>query len=411
MIFIYRIFINIILIFSPFIILFRIFKKKENLKSFLEKYCFFSKKKIIGNLIWIHVASVGELMSVIPLINKLENNKKIRQILITSTTVSSSKIFDKFKFKKTIHQFFPIDNNYLSMKFLKYWQPKLAIFVESEIWPNMLKNINKRSINHILLNARITKKTFKKWKKIDSFAKELFQSFNGVYPQNNETYNFLRKFKCKKIRKLGNLKYTNTLTRVADGIDKNLYKKKIIWCASSTHGDEEVISGYAHIKIKKNITNLLTIIIPRHINRCDEIINSLKNLNLKIHLHSSKSKIPHDVDIYLVDTYGETKSFFKISKVVFLGGSIVEHGGQNPLEAARFGCKILHGKHISNFSEIYSILSKNNQSTKIRSQKHLINVLKKNLNQKNNSGVFINKLNKTGNDILKKTRNEILKFI
>ena len=411
MIFIYRIFINIILIFSPFIILFRIFKKKENLKSFLEKYCFFSKKKIIGNLIWIHVASVGELMSIIPLINKLENNKKIRQILITSTTVSSSKIFDKFKFKKTIHQFFPIDNNYLSMKFLKYWQPKLAIFVESEIWPNMLKNINKRSINHILLNARITKKTFKKWKKIDSFAKELFQSFNGVYPQNNETYNFLRKFKCKKIRKLGNLKYTNTLTRVADGIDKNLYKKKIIWCASSTHGDEEVISSYAHIKIKKKITNLLTIIIPRHINRCDEIINSLKDLNLKIHLHSSKSKIPHDVDIYLVDTYGETKSFFKISKVVFLGGSIVEHGGQNPLEAARFGCKILHGKHISNFSEIYSILSKNNQSTKIRSQKHLINVLKKNLNQKNNSGVFINKLNKTGNDILKKTRNEILKFI
>ena len=411
MIFIYRIFINIILIFSPFIILFRIFKKKENLKSFLEKYCFFSKKKIIGNLIWIHVASVGELMSVIPLINKLENNKKIRQILITSTTVSSSKIFDKFKFKKTIHQFFPIDNNYLSMKFLKYWQPKLAIFVESEIWPNMLKNINKRSINHILLNARITKKTFKKWKKIDSFAKELFQSFNGVYPQNNETYNFLRKFKCKKIRKLGNLKYTNTLTRVADGIDKNLYKKKIIWCASSTHGDEEVISSYAHIKIKKKITNLLTIIIPRHINRCDEIINSLKDLNLKIHLHSSKSKIPHDVDIYLVDTYGETKSFFKISKVVFLGGSIVEHGGQNPLEAARFGCKILHGKHISNFSEIYSILSKNNQSTKIRSQKHLINVLTKNLSQKNNSGVFINKLNRTGNEILKQTRDEILKFI
>ena len=411
MIFIYRIFINIILIFSPFIILFRIFKKKENLKSFLEKYCFFSKKKIIGNLIWIHVASVGELMSIIPLINKLENNKKIRQILITSTTVSSSKIFDKFKFKKTIHQFFPIDNNYLSMKFLKYWQPKLAIFVESEIWPNMLKNINKRSINHILLNARITKKTFKKWKKIDSFAKELFQSFNGVYPQNNETYNFLRKFKCKKIRKLGNLKYTNTLTRVADGIDKNLYKKKIIWCASSTHGDEEVISSYAHIKIKKKITNLLTIIIPRHINRCDEIINSLKDLNLKIHLHSSKSKIPHDVDIYLVDTYGETKSFFKISKVVFLGGSIVEHGGQNPLEAARFGCKILHGKHISNFSEIYSILSKNNQSTKIRSQKHLINVLTKNLSQKNNSGVFINKLNRTGNEILKQTRDEILKFI
>ena len=165
------------------------------------------------------------------------------------------------------------------------------------------------------------------------------------------------------------------------------------------------------LKLKKKIKNLLTIIIPRHINRCDEIIKSLKNLNLKIHLHSSKSKVPDDVDIYLVDAYGETKKFFKISKVVFLGGSIVKHGGQNPLEAARFGCKVLHGKYVGNFLEIYSILSKNNQSTVVNSQKKLINALIKNLNQKNNSDIIIKKLNRTGNDILKKTRIEILKFI
>ena len=134
-------------------------------------------------------------------------------------------------------------------------------------------------------------------------------------------------------------------------------------------------------------------------------------LNLKIHLHRSKSKVPDDVDIYLVDAYGETKKFFKISKVVFLGGSIVKHGGQNPLEAARFGCKVLHGKYVGNFLEIYSILSKNNQSTVVNSQKKLINALIKNLNQKNNSDIFIKKLNRTGNDILKKTRIEILKFI
>ena len=405
MIFIYRVFINIIFLFSPFIILFRIIKKKESSKRFLEKYCFFSKKKISGNLIWIHVASVGELMSIVPLINKLENSKKIKQILVTTTTVSSSKIFKKLKFKKTIHQFFPIDNNYLSLKFLNYWKPKLAIFVESEIWPNMLTNLKKNSIDHILLNARITNKTFKKWRKINFFAKELFQSFNAVYPQNNETDKFLKKFECKKIKRLGNL------TKIVDGIDKNIYKKKIIWCASSTHKSEEVISGHAHIKIKKKIKNLLTIIIPRHINRCDEIIKSLKNLNLKIHLHSSKSKVPDDVDIYLVDAYGETKKFFKISKVVFLGGSIVKHGGQNPLEAARFGCKVLHGKYVGNFLEIYSILSKNNQSTVVNSQKKLINALIKNLNRKNNSDIFIKKLNRTGNDILKKTRIEILKFI
>ena len=267
----------------------------------------------------------------------------------------------------------------------------------------MLINLNKKSINHILLNARITKKTFKKWKKNNFFAKELFQSFDAVYPQNNETNNFFKKFNCRKIIKLGNLKYTNTLSKIADGIDKNIYEKKIIWCASSTHGNEEVISGYAHIKIKKRIKNLLTIIIPRHINRCEEVINSLKNLNLKIHLHSSKSKIPKDIDIYLVDTYGETKSFFKISKVVFVGGSIIEHGGQNPLEAARFGCKILHGKHINNFWKFILFYRKIiNLLDKI--QKHLTNVLTKYLSQKNNSDEFIKKLNRTGSDILKKTK-------
>ena len=137
----------------------------------------------------------------------------------------------------------------------------------------------------------------------------------------------------------------------------------------------------------------------------------MKNLNLKIHLHSSKSKVPDDVDIYLVDAYGETKNFSKISKVVFLGGSIVKHGGQNPLEAARFGCKVLHGKYVGNFLEIYSILSKNNQSTVVNSQKKLINALIKNLNQKIIQIYLSKKLNRTGNDILKKTRIEILKFI
>ena len=180
MIFLYRFLINLLLIFSPFIILIRILKKKESPKRFLEKFCFFSEKKINGNLIWIHVASVGELMSVVPLIFKLEKNKSISQILITSTTLSSSYIFKSFKFKKSIHQFFPIDSNYFSKKFLNYWKPNLAIFIESEIWPNILINLKKQSIKHILLNARITNKTFKKWNRINFFSKGLFQSFNAV---------------------------------------------------------------------------------------------------------------------------------------------------------------------------------------------------------------------------------------
>ena len=350
-------------------------------------------------------------MSTIPLIHKLEREKKIHQILVTSTTVSSANIFSKLKFKKTIHQYFPIDTNYLTQKFLNYWKPKLVIFIESEIWPNMLINLKKKSINHILLNARITNKTFKKWDKINFFSKELFKSFSAVYPQNLETKKYLKILGCNKIKTLGNLKFTTFHENIDDAIDKEISKKKIMWCASSTHNPEEIIAAKAHINLKKDIKKLLTIIIPRHIHRKNKIFDELRKLNLNIHLHSSKKKISNETDIYLVDTYGETKKFFKLSSVVFLGGSIINHGGQNPLEAARFGSKILHGKYIKNFLEIYSLLKKNNQSKQINSQNDLNLTLKKILIQKNKSDIFIKKLNKTGNVILKNTVAEIIRII
>ena len=138
MLFIYRVVINLIVLISPIIIFIRLFKKKEDPKRYKEKFCFFSKKRSKGKLVWFHGASVGEIISIIPLIEKFEKNNKISQILITSNTLSSSKILGNLKFKKTIHQFFPVDTNYHSKKFLNYWKPTVAIFVDSEIWPNML---------------------------------------------------------------------------------------------------------------------------------------------------------------------------------------------------------------------------------------------------------------------------------
>ena len=143
MFFIYRILTNLILIISPIIIFIRLLKKKEHPTRFKEKFSFFTKKKMTGKLIWFHGASVGEILSIIPLIEKLEKNKKIKKILITSNTLSSSKIISNLKLKKTIHQFFPIDTNYHTQKFLNYWEPSLAFFIDSEIWPNMITNIKK----------------------------------------------------------------------------------------------------------------------------------------------------------------------------------------------------------------------------------------------------------------------------
>ena len=405
----YRLLINLVYIFSPLIIIFRLFKKKEDPKRFKEKFCFFSKKKLNGKLIWFHGASVGELQSIIPLLEKLDRNKKIKQILVTSNTLSSSKILDKYKFKKVVHQFFPIDTNYLSQKFLNYWNPSTAFFIDSELWPNMINNLNNKRIPLVLLNARISKKTFQKWNIISSFAKKLFEKINFCFPANKESANYLRKLGSKKIKFIGNLKYSQS---EKEKLSMNKKVKKFIkskksWCASSTHFSEEKFCGVAHLELKKKYKNLLTIIIPRHINRAEDIKIELEKLNLKVHLHEPIKKIDKNVDIYLVNTYGQTKSFFNECKNIFLGGSLIKHGGQNPLEAARYGCNILHGPNVSNFKEIYEYLNKIKISTKIYDKKTMLQNLNKIFVKSKSSNIIQKNLKVIGKKILDTTCKEV----
>jgi len=188
---------------------------------------FFSKKRLSGKILWFHGSSVGEILSVIPLIERLEKNKNIKKILITSNTLSSSKVLSKFKLKKTIHQFFPIDSNLLTKKFLKYWKPSIAIFIESEIWPNMLKNINKQSIPLILLNARITKKSYNRWKMIPSMSKVLFKNFDICLPQNYETNKYLKSLGAKKIKFIGDKKFKDRRLRQVIASEESKFWKFI----------------------------------------------------------------------------------------------------------------------------------------------------------------------------------------
>ena len=302
MFFAYRVITNLILVLSPIIILVRLLKKKEHPIRFKEKFGFYSKNRLKGKLIWFHGASVGEVLSVIPLIEKLEKNKQIRQILITSNTLSSSKIISQLKLKKTTHQFFPIDTNYNTNKFLSYWDPSIAIFIDSEIWPNMITNIKKKSISLMLINARITKKSFKKWLFFSSSAKKLFQNFDKCLSSSLESNNYLKLLGAKNISYIGNLKFSQSkkATNELSGNIKKFFLTRKIWCASSTHEHEEKICANIHKKLKPKYKNLLTIIIPRHIHRTKKIINEIKRLNLKIHLHDSKKKINKETDIYLV---------------------------------------------------------------------------------------------------------------
>ena len=374
----YRILINLILLLSPIIVLIRLLQKKEDPLRFKEKLGFFSKKKLKGKLIWFHGASVGEILSVIPLIHQYEKRRSITKILITSNTLSSSKVLEKYKFKKTIHQFFPIDHFFLINKFLKYWQPHIAIFIDSEIWPGMTTALENKKIPLILINARITKRSFKKWLKFRTFSESIFNKITAAYPQNKETKKILRELKVNKIKELGNLKLIENIHDKQDNINRKLniqFKRYKNWVAASTHADEELFCAKSHIELKKKNKNLITIIIPRHIHRVQEIISKIKNLNLKVVTHSSKVKILRDVDIYIVDTFGDSKKFFKISNTVLIGGTLVPKGGQNPLEAARYGAKILHGPYIDNFRDIFKLLITLKISKKITSTKQLISAI------------------------------------
>ena len=405
MYFLYQIITLVILILSPFIIIYRILKNKEDKNRFKEKFSFPSKKRRTGKLVWFHGASVGEILSVIPLVKHYEKDKNINQILITSSTLSSSKVIKRFKFKKTNHQFYPLDNYFLINKFLKFWRPDIAIFIESEIWPCMYKNIKNKRIPLILLNARLTKKTFDRWMKLKNFGRSVFKNITIAYPQNLETKIYLNELKPNKIGNLGNLKFAENFEENLDKIKINLKKeltKRKIWVASSTHKSEELFCAKTHILLKKKVKNLITIIIPRHIHRSTDIIFEIENLGLKVSNHSSKPRSLKNTDIYVVDTFGETNKFHKIGCSVFLGGSIIQRGGQNPLEAARFGANILHGPNIDNFKDVYKLLKSLKISKKIQSPKQLASSITFRKNK-----IIGNKIKIIGQKILKKTIKEL----
>ena len=407
--FIYQFFITLILLLSPIILIFRILKSKEDKFRVREKFCFPSKIRNKGKLIWFHGSSVGEIISAIPIIKKYEKNRNIKNILITSSTLSSSKILKNMNFKKTIHQFYPIDHFFFSNKFLNYWQPSAAIFLESEIWPSMFRSIKKNKIPLILLNARITQKTFNRWYKIKSFSNTIFDLIDIAYPQNLETKIFLKKLDVRNIKSIGNLKFIENDEYKYSKVDKNLFsqfKNYKTFIAASTHDGEELFAAKVHKILKKKRKSLITIIIPRHINRVNQIINEIKSLDLNVVIHSSKNKKLKDIDIYIVDTFGESKKFYKISTSVFLGGSIVNKGGQNPLEPARFGAKILHGPNVDNFKEVYKYLDNLKISKKVKTPLECSKLIVFKKNMKN-----VRKMKYLGEKILKKTLNELDKTI
>jgi 3-deoxy-D-manno-octulosonic-acid transferase len=417
----YRFFTYLFYPFAPIYLYFRKIRKKEDSISYREKLSKIEISREEGFLIWFHVASVGEAMSILPLIESCMEEKKINQILLTSITLSSGKILKK-RFNqnaKVIHQFLPLDISVWTSKFLEHWKPNLSIFIDSEIWPNLISQISEKKIPLLLINARITKKSFKRWKLIISFAKKIFEKFDLCIVSNKESENFLKILGAKNIKNYGNLKFSNIKNDLNKKLDSDFFNKiknRKIWCAASTHPTEEILCARSHLKIKESYNNILTIIIPRHIDRIEKIRKELSNLNLKIVLYSKLDQIDINTDILLIDTYGEASIFYNISKYVFVGKSTIKSlimdSGQNPIEPARLGCKIFHGPNVSNFVEIYEYLRTLGVTKQVNNSNELsISLIEEFEENKGEKSNIKEEIDNYGQNILNNVIEELKKYI
>ena len=387
---------------------FRILKKKECPLRYKEKLGISLKTRNNGYLIWFHCSSIGELKSIFPII---DHYLKKSQILVTTSTLGSNEVFQKkyYNTNNIIHQYAPIDSPQIIKKFFKKWNPNIIFFTESEIWPNQIFYAKNNNIPIILLNARISNKSFIKWKLIKNSMNKILNCFDLILCQSNESSDYFNYFGNNNIKILGNLKFV--VSEDFENKEENLnLKKRLVFIALSTHPTEEEVCIKIHSSLKSQYPNLLTIIIPRHINRIPEIQKIIINNKLNFLIAESLDNFKNNTDILIINSYGNTKKILKSSKYVFIGGSLVDHGGQNPIEVAYNNSLIFHGPHIHNFTEIYNFLNKENIAFKINSGAELINQLKEKINDYQNKNIK-EKIIGMGDEILSSTIKELDQYI
>lgn len=349
--------------FLPLLVCLREKQGKEDTARTKERFGDAGLARPLGKLLWIHAASMGETASVVPLIKRIHAEFPSLSILLTTVTLTSARFAGQALEGVAIHQFAPFDTPRAVEKFLAHWQPNMACWVESELWPNLIAATRKRNIPMTLLNARMSDRSFQRWIHARGFISELLASFDSVYAQSPEDAKRLTELGGKNVTMAGNLKFS------APPLDFDADKLvtleaeiagRPVWLAASTHAGEEKIAGNIHRQLKKKNTTLLSIIVPRHNVRGEEIRRELETDGLRVAQRSKGETVQPETDIYLADTMGEMGLFYRLSRIVFIGGSLVPHGGQNPLEPARLGCAILYGSHMHNFKEFCRLLEASN---------------------------------------------------
>jgi 3-deoxy-D-manno-octulosonic-acid transferase len=310
-----------------------------------------------GRLVWVHGASVGELASVLPLIDRIA--RRGIGVLVTTGTVTSGGLAEQRLPRGVIHQFVPLDVPRFVHRFIAHWRPDLALFVESDLWPNMIIEASERRVPMILVNGRLSQGSYQRWTYLRGSIVNLLHRFDLCLAGTQGDAERLSALGAPRVVTTGNLK----LDVPAPGADRGKLAAlqeaiagRPLIAATSTHPGEESAVIAAHQRLRADFPGLLTVIAPRHPERGAAVAELAAAAGLKVDLRSRGALPDGATEIYVADTIGELGLLYRLAPVVFIGGSLVRHGGQNPIEAAKLGAAILHGPHVWNFAEIYAAL-------------------------------------------------------
>ncbi|MBT7954554.1 MAG: 3-deoxy-D-manno-octulosonic acid transferase [Rhodospirillaceae bacterium] len=351
---------------------------KEDPARFGERLGSTEKPRPEGPLYWLHAASVGESLSLLPLIDKLLADRPNCHLLMTTGTVTSAKLMQERLPERAFHQYIPVDRPSYVRRFLDHWRPDISLWAESDFWPNMITEAQSRNIPMVLVNGRISANSFAGWQRARSLIRALLQGFTLCLGQSQEDVDRLVLLGSRHTKNLGNLKFAVPALPVDDqefASLKTLIGERPCWLAASTHPGEEEIIAEVHKQLKNTHSDLLTVIVPRHPTRGEDIAEALQRLDVRLALRSTNSPLTADTDIYIADTMGELGLFFRLTDIVFMGKSLVPLGGQNPLEALRLECAVIHGPHMANFQWMSEQMLSDGCSLQVNNAEELSNAV------------------------------------
>ncbi len=308
-----------------------------------------------GPLVWVHAASVGESLSVLPLIERIGSALPAAHVLVSTATVTSARLMEERLSAAALHQYAPADTPVAVRRFLDHWRPDLALWVESELWPNMIAGTAARRVPMVLVNGRVSKTSAARWNRFPRTARRLLDAFSLCLAQDESQAARLTALGAPNVKCVGNLKWAAPPLPASEADLAALEKAcsgRPMWLAASTHPREEEIAAATHERLGAACPGLLTVIVPRHPERGPEIARMLRARGLTVaRRHAGETPTP-ETEVYLADTLGELGLFYRLAGIVLVGGSLVPHGGHNPLEPARLGCALVFGCHMENFAEI-----------------------------------------------------------